>query len=145
MTNKTDSGYGVVVTLGLFNQEDKAKTKAAADFVNYLCTQNAYITYLHMAPGGMNPVLRGIAENERFQNDPQGIFKRYGAEKMVEIIEGLNSIETFSIVDGNRIEAASQITSQQIIPQMIYKITQEGVSVDSAMGWAEEEMKKLLN
>ena len=144
MTNKTDSGFGVVVTLGLFNQEDKAKTDAAANFINYLYTQNAYITFLHMAPGGMNPVLREIAENPRFQNDPKGIFKHYGPEKMAEIIEGLNSIETFSIVDGNRIEAASSISAQQIIPQMIYKITQEGISVDKAMDWAEEEMKKLL-
>ncbi len=145
MTNKTDSGFGVVVTLGLFNQENKAETEEAAKFINYLFTQNAYITFLHMAPGGMNPVLREIAGNVRFQNDPKGIFKHYGPDKMAEIIEGLNSIETFSIVDGNRIEAASQISAQQIIPQMIYQITQEGISVDDAMAQAEEEMKKLLN
>ena len=92
----------------------------------------------------MNPVLKEIAVNQRFQNDPKGIFNHYGKEKMAEIIAGLDSIETFGIVEGNRIPAASVIYSKQIIPQMIYKITQDGMDVEKAMDWAEQEMKKLL-
>jgi len=143
ITNKSPAGYGVVVSLAMPNHGDPAKTAAASKFLRYLYTPNAYITWLHMAPGGMNPVLKEIAVNERFQNDPKGIFKHYGKEKMAEIIQGLDRIETFSIVDGNRITAASTIYAQQIIPQMIYKITQEGMDIDKAMGWAEDEMKKI--
>lgn len=145
MTHKSSAGYGTVVTLGLFNQSTSAETAAAVKFLQYLYTQNAYITFLHMAPGGMNPMLKEIASNARFQNDPSGIFKNYGAEKMAEIIGGLEDVRTFGIVDGVRIEAASKITAQQIIPQMLYKITQEGVSVDDGMVWAEKEMKKITN
>ena len=144
ITNRSPAGYGVVVSLAIPNHGDSAKTDAAYKFLRYLYTPNAYITWLHMAPGGMNPVLKEIAVNERFQNDPKGIFKHYGKEKMAEIIQGLDSIETFSIVDGNRISAASTIYSQQIIPQMLYRITQEGMDVDEAMSWAENEMKKLM-
>ncbi|MBB6478867.1 ABC transporter substrate-binding protein [Spirochaeta isovalerica] len=144
VSHKSDAGYGTVVAFSFLNQEDKRVTEAASRFVEYLFTQNAYITWLHMAPGGMNPMLKGIAENARFQNDPNGIFKNYGPEKMAEIIDGLNNIESFGIVEGNVIEAASSITAQQIIPKMIYSITQEGVSVDNAMNEAEMEMKKLL-
>ncbi len=144
MSKKSPAGYGTVVALGLFRQDDAAVTEAASKFIQYLYTQNAYITFLHMAPGGMNPMLKEISTNARFQNDPKGIFQHYGTEKMAEIIQGLESIETFSIVEGNRMEAASVITSNQIIPQMIYKITQENVPVDTAMDWAEKEMKKLI-
>ncbi|PKL10606.1 MAG: sugar ABC transporter substrate-binding protein, partial [Spirochaetae bacterium HGW-Spirochaetae-8] len=145
VTNTSSAGYGTVVALGLFDQGDPAKTAAAQKFLEYLYTPNAYITFLHMAPGGMNPMLKEIATNARFQNDPVGIFKRYGTEKMAEIIDGLENIETFSIVGGNRIEAASEITAKQIIPQMLYKITQENVSVSNAMAWAEAKMKKLTD
>jgi len=144
VSRKSDAGYGTVVALSFLNQEDKAVTSAASRFVEYLYTQNAYITWLHMAPGGMNPMLRGIAENPRFQNDPNGIFKNYGPEKMAEIIDGLNNIESFGIVEGNVIEEASSVTAQQIIPKMIYSITQEGANVDNAMEKAEMEMEKLL-
>ncbi len=145
MTHKSPAGFGVVVALGLFKQKDPAVTAAAAKFINYLYTQNAYITFLHMAPGGMNPVLKSIATNPLFQNDPKGIFKHYGPDKMAEIIQGLNNIETFSIVGGKRIVAASQITAAQIIPQMLYNITQEGMNVDKAMTQANSEMEKIVN
>jgi multiple sugar transport system substrate-binding protein len=145
ITNKTTAGYGVVVTLGLINQPNTAQTQAAADFIRYLYTPNAYITFLHMAPGGMNPVIKGIAGNARFQNDPKGIFQHYGPEKMQEISEGMNDIASFSIVDGKKINVATEITTQQIIPQMIYRITQEDMNVDAAMNLAEREMRKLLD
>jgi multiple sugar transport system substrate-binding protein len=143
ITKEKPAGFGTVVSMALLKQEDKAVTKAASDFLRYLYTQNAYITFLHMAPGGMNPCLKEISTNSRFQNDPNGIFKHYGADKMAEIIAGMDSIETFSIVEGNRIEKASVVFSQKIIPQMIYKITQEEMDVDSAMDWAEKEMMKI--
>ena len=90
------------------------------------------------------PVLKGVGETERFLNDPKGVYSRYGADKIREINEGLDNIESFGIVEGVRIEAASTIYSKKIIPQMIYKITQEGMDIDQAMAWAEAEMKKLL-
>lgn len=144
ISNSQKAGFGVVVSLSMPKQEKSMKTAAAQKFLQYLFTPNAYITWLHMAPGGMNPVIKDIAVNERFQNDPKGIFKNYGKEKMAEIIQGLDNIETFSIVDGQRMSAASLIYSKQIIPQMLYKITQEGMDIDKAMDWAEEEMKNLM-
>lgn len=145
ITNKSTAGYGVVVAMGLPTQKDKTVTEAASKFLRYLYTPNAYITFLHMAPGGMNPTLKGIATNPRFQNDPQGIFAKYGPDKMAEIISGMNNIETFSIVDGVRIPAASAIYSNQIIPQMLFDITQTGESVDSAMSKAEKAMEAIVN
>ena len=144
ITNTRPAGYGHINSLAFPDTGDDAKTAAARKFVQYLYSPNAYITVLHMAPGGQNPVIKEIAASPRFQADPKGIFENYGAEKMAEIINGLNSIETFSIVEGQRIEAAAVIYSKQIIPQMIYKVTQEGESVDAAMKWAEEEMRKLM-
>ncbi|HDQ13735.1 MAG TPA: extracellular solute-binding protein [Sediminispirochaeta sp.] len=139
-----EAGYGTILSFGIPAHGDELKTAAAVKFLSYLFTPNAYVTWLHMAPGGMNPVLKEMAVNPRFQNDPKGIFQHYGKEKMAEIIQGLNSIETFSIVEGKRMAAASTIYSKQIIPQMIYRITQEGMEVDAAMDWAEMEMRKLM-
>jgi len=144
ITKTRDAGYGTIVSLAFPNTGDEEKTIAAVNFAEYLFTPGAYITFLHMAPGGKNPVLREVATDPGFQQDPNNIFERYGPDKMAEIIMGLDSIETFSIVDGKRIDAASMVYSKQIIPQMIYRITQEGESIDSAISWAEEEIRKLM-
>ncbi|MFW5643863.1 MAG: ABC transporter substrate-binding protein, partial [Alkalispirochaeta sp.] len=144
ITNKQDAGYGVIVSLSLFDHGDPAKVAAAKKFVEYLYTPNAYVTYLHMAPGGMNPVMPEVASNARFLNDPAGVYRNYGGEKMEEITSGLESIESFGIVDGRRIEAASVIFERQIIPQMLYAITQEGADIDEAMTEAEAQMLEIL-
>ena len=144
ISNKQPSSYGVIVALGLFKQEDEAKTAAARRFIEYLFTEDAYVTFLHMAPGGMNPVIKGISDSEKFLADPKGIYKRYGKKKMGEIISGLENIMRFGIVDGNLIEDYGTIYSQQIIPQMMYKVTQENMDIDKAMSWAEAEMKKVV-
>ncbi len=144
LANKKPSGFGVVVSLGFFKQDDPANTEAAQKFVEFLYTDDAYITFLHMAPGGMYPMLKKIAASEQFLNDPKGIYKRYGKEKMAEIVSGLENLMRFDVVEGNLIKDYGKVSTQQIIPQMMYKITQEGVSVDKAMSWAEGEMKKAI-
>ena len=144
ITNTQEAGYGVILSLALFDQGDSAKTEAAKKFMRYLLSPNAYVTFLHMAPGGMNPVLPEMASNVRFLNDPKGVYSNYGGEKLEEIISGLNSIESFGIVDGRRIEAASVIFERQIIPQMLFAITQEGADIDQAMARAEAEMREVI-
>ncbi len=145
VTNERDAGYGVIVSMTLFDHGDPAKTEAAKRFLTYLFTPNAYVTYLHMAPGGMNPVVPEMAANARFLNDPKGVYSNYGGEKLEEIISGLGSIESFGIVDGKRIEAASVIFERQIIPQMLYSITQEGADIDAAMAEAEAAMQDVID
>ncbi len=144
LTHKKPAGFGAVVSMAVPKQKDPAVRDAALDFLTYLYSPNAYITFLHMAVGGMMPVIKGVADTERFLNDPKGVYSRYGKKKIMEIVDGLNNIESFGLVDGHRIEAASVIYSKKIIPQMIYKVTQEGMDVDDAMNWAESEMRKLM-
>jgi multiple sugar transport system substrate-binding protein len=144
ITNRQPASYGVIVAMGAFKKNDPAQTNAATSFLGYLFEDDAYISFVHMAPGGMNPVLRDIAANDNFINDPKGIYSRYGKAKMNEIVSGLESIQRFGIVEGNLIQDYGKIFSQQIIPQMIYRITQEGQNIDRAMAWAEGEMKKAI-
>ena len=75
------------------------KTNAAKRLVSYLYEEDAYVSFLHMAPGGMNPVIRSVARSSKFMNDPKGIFKHYGKDKMYEIIAGLDNLQKFEIVE----------------------------------------------
>lgn len=145
ISQKDKSSYGVVVTLGLVKEDDNAKTEAAKKLVRYLYEDDAYITFLHMSPGGMNPVLRHIATNNDFLNDPKGIFKRYGKDKMMEIISGLDNLQKFEIVDGKMFPASGEIFAKQIIPQMIYRSIYEQVPSQVALDWAEKQMQKVIS
>jgi multiple sugar transport system substrate-binding protein len=145
ITQARPGGYGSLVALGLVDQGDQTKNKAAQKLVTFLYEPASYITFLHMSPGGMNPMLRDIAGRPEYLDDPKGIFERYGRKKIEEIIEGLDNIGSFTIVDGKTFPASGKIFAKQIIPRMIYAVTIEGMSSETALQWAENQMKKVMN
>ena len=145
ITKTKQGAYGAIVGLGLVQQKSKEKNEAARKLVAFLYEPASYITFLHMAPGGMNPMLRDIAGKPEYLNDPKGVFNRYGRNKIEEIISGLDNIGSFTIVDGKTFPAAGKIYAKQIIPRMIYSVTIEGMEPADALKWAESQMKSVIN
>ena len=145
ITKTRPGAYGAVVGLGLVSQKSKNKNEAARKLVEFLFEPASYITFLHMAPGGMNPMLRDIAGKPEYLNDPKGVFKRYGRNKIEEIISGLDNIGSFTIVEGRTFPAAGKIYAKQIIPRMVYSVTIEGLKPADALKWAEGQMKSVIN
>jgi multiple sugar transport system substrate-binding protein len=72
------------------------------------------------------------------------VFKRYGRAKVAEIISGLDSVGSFTTVDGKTFPAAGKIYAKQIIPRMVYSVTIEGMQPAEALKWAEGQMKGVL-
>jgi len=144
ITKARPGGYGSMVALGLVGQDNSAKIEAAQKLLSFLYEPSSYITFLHMSPGGMNPMLRDIAGKSEYINDPKGIFKRYGREKIEEIIAGLDSMGSFTIVSGKTFPASGKIFAKQIIPRMIYKVTIDGMDPKDAIAWAEKQMKEVI-
>ena len=141
---KKPAGYGSIVALGIIKKESKEEKAAVKKLVEFMYEPFSYITFLHMAPGGMNPVIRDIASMPEYLNDPKGIFKRYGLEKVKAIVEGLDSIGSFTSVEGRSFPQSGKIYSKMIIPQMIYSVTIKGKAPEEALELAEGEMMKVL-
>jgi multiple sugar transport system substrate-binding protein len=145
ITQTRPGGYGSLVALGLVDQEDHTKNQAAQRLVAFLYEPASYITFLHMSPGGMNPMLRDIAGRPEYLDDPKGVFERYGRKKIEEIIAGLDNIGSFTIVGGKTFPASGKIFAKQIIPRMIYAVTIEGMGPSKALQWAENQMKRVIS
>jgi multiple sugar transport system substrate-binding protein len=138
------AGYGSIVALCLVDQGSSEKNEASQRLTSFMYEPLSYITFLHMSPGGMNPVLKDIAEMPEYINDDKGIFSRYGRAKMAAIIEGMDSIGSFTNVEGKTFPAAGKIYAKKIIPRMIYSVTIEGMDPQKAIALAEDQMKKVM-
>ncbi len=143
IAHKDSASYGTLVTMSLFKNTDEAKAETARAFLEFLLEKDSYISFLHMAPGGMLPMRKGIADTPEFLNDPKGIYALYGASAILDIVRGFEAIKTFNIVGGKQVEVANTIFSKQIIPQMLYEVTQEDKDIGQAITEAEEKMKTL--
>ncbi|MEH0688633.1 extracellular solute-binding protein [Vibrio cholerae] len=142
--NKSEAGFGSVDSFAVIKNEDKQKVEATKKFAEFLFDPYAYVTYLHLAPGGHNPMLRDIAQSEEYMNDPMGIFRSYGEESIKQILDGFDNTKSFTVVDGTLQEDAGSIISKQLLPRLTYQVIFENRDVDQAMLWAENEMKKSL-
>lgn len=141
MINKVPATFGQIVGLGIVNGSKADQVKAAKEFVKFMLSGESYINFLHMAPGGMNPVRRSIAEDPGYLDNP--VLEVYG-EKVVEIAAGLDNIGKFGYVNGRVNPEIGKISGQFIIGQAIMKMTESGLSAEEAAKWAEKEMKEAI-
>lgn len=138
------SSYGAVSALGFRQGMTPEQLNAAQRFVEFLFDRQSYITWLHMAPGGMLPVLRHVSEDPDFMRDPAGVFNVYGHEKMQAVISGLERTESFAVSAGGGVEKAALVFAEKIIPRMIHDAVFNGMAPETAVRRAQEEIRGLL-
>ncbi|TIH12960.1 extracellular solute-binding protein [Marinifilum sp. JC120] len=137
------AAYGVIHALGLLKAGDKKKQDAAVRFANFLYQEDAYITWLHMVPGGMLPMLKSVTSNPAFYRDAQGVFQKYSRKRVRKIVSSFNDIKSFSLIDGELIPQASQCSEQGIIPEMIDQTLNRQIPSAEAVRNAALKMKKI--
>ncbi len=137
------AGYGVIHALGLLRTTDSRKQAALARFVRFLFSKEAYISWLHMDPGGMLPVLKDIASSDIFTRDLQGVFHQYSRQRIRSIIAGFEALRSFSFVEGQLIPEAAQVAAAGILPRMIHNTLQKGMSPKQALALAALQMREL--
>ncbi|SHH44331.1 ABC transporter substrate-binding protein [Thermosipho atlanticus] len=141
MTHSRKSSFGQVVSLGVLNT---TKNKLGAwKFLTFMFEPENYVKFLHMAPGGMLPTTKKMAESEVFMRDPKGIYERYGRDKIMEIIEGMSNVEKFGYVNGKVFPEMGKISGAFIIGKGLVKMFDENLSPEKVLKYWELEMKKI--
>jgi multiple sugar transport system substrate-binding protein len=142
--HRRDSGYGSIKGFGIASGLAPEELAAVRKFLAFLYDPPHYVAWLHMAPGGMLPVLRDVAASDRFMADPSGIFRRYGRSKIREIIAGLSSIDSFSLVDGRIFPASSVVYAENVIPEMIAETVFKGVPASAAVAHTARRIEAIV-
>lgn len=144
VSRKRESSYGMVNGFGVGVGVSDLEKEAVASFLSFLYQPSQYVVWMHMAPGGMLPVFKDVAESNLFLTDPSGVFRRYGRQKIKDIIAGLMSIQNFGMVDGKRQPAASLVYAEGVFPRMIHRALFEDVSPVEAVSRAEQEVREIV-
>ena len=143
LTGTRTASYGVLHALGLLRNRDKARSEAAQRFVRFLFREDAYLTWLHMVPGGMLPVLRDVTADPAFYRDAQGVFHRYPRQRLEAILKGFDSLQSFEFEDGKLIPAAAKVSSKGVIGGMIREVLDGKATPEQAVREAAERMRAI--
>lgn len=136
------SSFGQLVLFNILENASDNEAENAENFVNHVLTGQDYIDFLHMAPGGMNPVLQSTAESEEYRDNET--LQAWGQETLGNISGAFDNIERFGYVDSEMIPNYGEITSRTLIAKAVRRVS----GGDDAQTVAEEvadEMRDVIS
>lgn len=141
VTNKTSASYGSVGMLSISDGLSDEEREAAVLFVKFLVEPENNVTWLHMAPGGQQPVMPAVAADPAYLDNE--IIK--GFETLSpEISAAFGSISLFGIVDGRNFVSMGDITSSNVIGRAIYDLTVNDKSPEDVAEETQKQIEGLL-
>lgn len=87
------SSYGSISGFGVFNNRTPEKTVAMEKLIEFFYRTDVYITWLHMSPGGMLPVIRSLLEDDNFYRYATSVFSKFGRDKIAALTEGIENLK----------------------------------------------------
>ena len=120
VTKETSASYGSVGMLSISDGLSDEEREAAILFVKFLVETENNVAWLHMAPGGQQPVMSAVASDPAYLDNE--IIKGFEALSP-EISAAFGSISLFGIVDGRNFVSMGNVTSSNVISRAIYDLT----------------------
>jgi len=114
--------------------------KTADKFVAYLYEDERYLNYLHIIPGGMNPVTKSLAKDPRYFSHPHIKKFEHGIALTLEgIAKGVAPGATYGP------NPSAPTVKQSVIENMMAEVILKGTSAEDALAKAHKELQKLID
>jgi len=136
------SSFGQLVLFNILDTASDADRETAEAYVEHVLTGEQYVEFLHMAPGGMNPVLQSTAESEAYRDNE--VLQEWGQDTLSDISKAFDNIERFGYVDGQMIPAFGEITSRSLVAQAVRRVS-EGEDARTVADDVASQMRDVIN
>lgn len=138
MEKTRQSTYGQVLGHCIFDTSDNKK-KASQNFLNHVMSEDQYVNWSHMQPGGTMPVLKSTAESEAFQDNE--IISAWG-DTIGQISSALGNIDRFDFVEGKLLPEFGKISGNSLVAEAVNRVVIKGHAPDTV---AKEQADKMRN
>jgi multiple sugar transport system substrate-binding protein len=142
ISKETEATFGECMSTTTFAIDNQSEIRAAEEWQKFLrggddYSRGNYTRWLHMEPGGFQPVLKGLRERDDYQDNE--IVQAWPDELINEQLPAaLSSIQRFGFVDGNVFPAIGEITGDFLITDAIREVIDGSNARDVAESYAEE-------
>lgn len=139
--NKVGAAFGMVGLATIKADMPEAERAAAIKFLSYLLTDEVNIRWLHMSPGGQQPVLKSVAASPEYLNNP--VIQSF-ADIASDISGAFNNLQAFGSVDGKNFLIMGDLTSTGVISNAVNRVTVKGEDPAKVAKDAQAEIEALL-
>lgn len=142
VTKENSASYGSVGMLSISDGLSADEREAAILFVKFLVEKENNIEWLHMAPGGQQPVMPAVASAPAYLDNE--VIKGFEALSP-EISAAFGSISLFGIVDGKNFVSMGNVTSSNVIARAIYDITVNDKDPAAVAAETQKQIEDLIS
>lgn len=139
--NKAGAAYGHIGLATIKADMPEEERDAAVKFLSYMLTDEVNIKWLHMSPGGQQPVLKSVASSAEYLNNP--VIQSF-AGIAGDISGAFNSLQAFGSVGGKNFLVMGDITSTGLISDAVNRITVKGEDPAKVANDIQAEIEALL-
>lgn len=118
--------------------QDDDKAKAAEDFLSYLLETDTYGHFLNAEPGLFLPQTQDGMKAESWTSNE--VISKY-RDCVDMMLDQSNTGALFGFVDGQYVDKIGNISGQNILAQVVQRISVEGEDPAAAVAWGEEQMQ----
>ena len=138
---KEPVAYGCIMVLGIAEGMDKEETEAAKKFVSFLLEKENNISWLNMAPGGIQPVLKEISDDPAY-TDMEA--RKAFANLNDDIAQAVENLQLFGTVDGKNFTEMGDVTNTGAISKMLNNVIVQNADIDAELKSSQEAVEKLI-
>ncbi|SEO12314.1 ABC transporter substrate-binding protein [Paenibacillus sp. OV219] len=139
-SNKEQAAFGNITGIGVAADIDDAKKDAAVKFTTFMLLEENNIKWLHMSPGGMQPILKSVASNQEYLNND--ILKAF-APISQDISGAFANLKLFGTVNGKNFANMGDVTSKKIVSNAVYNSIIQKADVESELKKAQSEIEAI--
>jgi multiple sugar transport system substrate-binding protein len=136
-----ETAYGAVIVLGIAEGMEEAETDAAKKFASFMLEDENNIEWLHMAPGGVQPILKAVSGSEAYEANE-------AIQKFAHLSESIGSafdnLRLFGSVEGKNFMSMGDITNTGYISKAINNIVVQDADIDAEMEKAQSEIEAII-
>ncbi|PWK16575.1 ABC transporter substrate-binding protein [Tumebacillus permanentifrigoris] len=137
--NKGKASFGQITGLTITNTVSDQQRAAAKKLVAFFMKKENNIKYLHMSPGGSNPVRKSVTQDPAYLDND--VLKAFGSTAK-DIPAGLENLQRFGFQDGVVYPSMGDISAQNIIAEAVYDMTEHGKDPAEVAKTAQQKMEK---
>jgi len=139
-TNTKSAAYGTVTVMSISEGLKDAETEAAKKFLSYLLDDKHNIEWLHMAPGGVQPILKSMSDSKEYLDNE--VIQAF-APISGDIAEAFDNLQVFGTVGGKNFNIMGDITNTGVISKALNNIIVQGADVAAEVATAQATIEGL--
>ncbi len=140
-TNSASAAYGCITVMSISSGMDAAETEAAQKFLSFLLEDEHNIDWLHMAPGGVQPILKAVGSSDAYKNNE--VIKSFEGISS-DIAQAFDSLQVFGTVGGKNFNVMGDITNTGMISKALNNVIVQNADIAAEASTAQAAIVDLM-